>query len=217
MGISGVTGGGADDARNRTVTGGNVIQPGGKRLADTFSEMICDRKEEFYVKVKNGTMEPSIPIGAGSYTEKEWDKILKRFDAVQEALREAAGLETDEAKERSREKAADKVADVTDTVVDKEEEDEEETGADLLLAQYVTCTYPAEDPEEEDDVYIIIYDSEGIRCLNKTTGQYEWSIRFTDECQLDKVKTIMGGLSASDDLASACREGFWQKCLEDLH
>lgn len=222
MGISGVTGGGADDARGRTVIGDDVTQAGvrsdkrlgaggkethavRKRLTETFSEMIEDRKEEFYVKVKNGTVEPSIPIGAGTYTEKEWDKILKRFDAVQEALREAAGLETDEKKGRSKDGSKDEVTD-----------DEEEDGADLLLAQYVTCTYPTEDPEKEEDVYMIIYDSQGIRCLNKTTGQYEWSIKFSDESQWGNVKAIMSELAVRDDLSTACRETFWREYLEGL-
>lgn len=246
MGISGVTGGGADDARGRTVMGDDVLQAGvrpdkrpgaggkethavRKRLTETFSEMIEDRKEEFYVKVKNGTMEPSIPIGAGTYTEKEWDKILKRFDAVQEALREAAGLETDEKKGRSKDSSKDEVTDeeaddvmdylvylVKNDVKKGEKDDEEEDGVDLLLAQYVTCTYPADDPEKEDDVYMIIYDSQGIRCLNKTTGQYEWSIKFSDESQWGSVKTMMSELAASDDLSTACQETFWREYLEGV-
>ncbi len=238
MGISGVTGSGSDDARGRTVTGDDAMRQaaGGKetsaekkRLTQTFSEMIRDRKKEFYVKVKNGTMEPSIPIGAGTFTEKEWDNILKRFDVVQEALREAAGLETDETEEKSEDETTGKVTDedaddvmhylkckIKGHIKDRKKGDEEVEGADLLLAQYVTCTYPTEDPEKEDDVYMIIYDSQGIRCLNMATGQYEWSIRFTDESQLEHVEKIMSALSDNDDLSSACQEKLWRGCLEGL-
>lgn len=230
MGISGVTGGGADIARGRTVTadGGTETPAKKKRLTDTFSELIRDRKEEFYVKVKNGTMEPSIPIGAGTYTEKEWDKILKRFDAVQEALREAAGLETEEKEEKSKDETTGKVTDkdaddvmeylicnVKDHLKDREKDDEEEEGAGLLLAQYVTCTYPSDSPDKEDVLYMIVYDSQGIRCLNMATGQCEWSIRFTDESQFNNVDKIMRAFSDDDDLSSACKEKFWREILLD--
>lgn len=208
MGISVVP-----DARNGSVPAGTAKKPeivresekaAQKRLPDTFSEMIRDRREEFYVRVREGKSEPSFPIGAGSYTEKEWNKLLKSFDAVQEALREAAGLEADEEKKKSL---------LAVRGDDTDEDDEDAVNAEMLLAEYTTCTCPAENPEEEDDVYIIVYDVEGIRCLNTTTGMCEWSIRFTDQSQYDGVKKYLSDSAESGDMSFACQEDFWKKFI----
>lgn len=71
-------------------TGKNLPKEG---LAETFSQLVQQKREEYYVKIKTGTTEPSYQIGAGSYTEKQWKKLLEGFDAAEDALRKAAGLE----------------------------------------------------------------------------------------------------------------------------
>ena len=46
-----------------------------------------EKSEEILEKLRNGETEESYPIGAESYTEKEWDKLLKKFDDIQEDVR----------------------------------------------------------------------------------------------------------------------------------
>lgn len=45
------------------------------------------KSEEILEKLRNGETEVSYQIGAESYTEKEWDKLLKKFDDIQEDVR----------------------------------------------------------------------------------------------------------------------------------
>lgn len=52
--------------------------------------MICisDRKSEIAKKVKNGETEESFVIGGASYTNREWDRLLKKVDDNTEAVKE---------------------------------------------------------------------------------------------------------------------------------
>ena len=46
-----------------------------------------EKSEEILEKLRNGETEVSYQIGGESYTEKEWDKLLKKFDDIQEDVR----------------------------------------------------------------------------------------------------------------------------------
>ena len=50
-------------------------------------EFLRGKSEEILEKLRNGETEVSYPIGAEFYTEKEWDKLLKKFDDIQEDVR----------------------------------------------------------------------------------------------------------------------------------
>ncbi|TCL54460.1 hypothetical protein EDD76_12064 [Kineothrix alysoides] len=52
-----------------------------------FMQQIRDKKEEILEKVKNGDTEPSFQIGSQSFTQKEWDKLLKAFDGPEEEMK----------------------------------------------------------------------------------------------------------------------------------
>ncbi len=54
--------------------------------------------QEIYDKVKNGDTEESIPIGGQSFTVKEWDKMMRRFDRIQEGIRESIEEEIEKRK-----------------------------------------------------------------------------------------------------------------------
>ena len=49
---------------------------------------IRERLGEIYDKVKKGQTQPSFQIGASSFTLKEWERFLKKFDKGQEELEE---------------------------------------------------------------------------------------------------------------------------------
>lgn len=51
-------------------------------------EFLRGKSEEILEKLRNGETEVSYPIGAEFYTEKEWDKLLKKFDDIQEDVRQ---------------------------------------------------------------------------------------------------------------------------------
>ncbi len=46
-----------------------------------------EKSEEILEKLRTGETEESYQIGGESYTEKEWDKLLKKFDDIQEDVR----------------------------------------------------------------------------------------------------------------------------------
>lgn len=52
-------------------------------------KFISDKRNEIYEKLKNGDTEVSIPIGAQSFTEEEWEKLLEKVDNITDELREA--------------------------------------------------------------------------------------------------------------------------------
>jgi len=61
-----------------------------KRLDEMdLRKFISDKKNEIYEKLKNGDTEVSIPIGAQSFTEEEWEKLLEKVDNITDELREA--------------------------------------------------------------------------------------------------------------------------------
>lgn len=51
-------------------------------------QKIREKIEELYDKVKKGETEQSFQIGASSFTLKEWERFIARFDKVQEELEE---------------------------------------------------------------------------------------------------------------------------------
>ena len=46
-----------------------------------------EKSEEILEKLRNGETEVSYPIEGESYTEKEWDKLMEKFDDIQEDVR----------------------------------------------------------------------------------------------------------------------------------
>ena len=52
-----------------------------------YMAFLREKSEEILEKLRNGEREVSYPIGGESYTEKEWDKLLRKFDDIQEDVR----------------------------------------------------------------------------------------------------------------------------------
>ena len=52
-----------------------------------YMAFLQEKCEEILEKLRNGETEVSYPIGGQSFTEREWDKLLKKFDDVQEDAR----------------------------------------------------------------------------------------------------------------------------------
>lgn len=71
----------------------------------TYREQILEKMAEMAKKIKDGTVEPTFQIGAMSYTMKEWDKLLEKFDAAEEALQEEVQAQIEEAEKQAAKEA----------------------------------------------------------------------------------------------------------------
>ena len=67
-------------------------------------EFLREKSEEILEKLRNGETEVSYPIGGESYTEKEWDKLLQKFDDIQEDVRRKMEERFRKLEEREEEK-----------------------------------------------------------------------------------------------------------------
>lgn len=59
-------------------------------LKDKTAECMAflkEKSEEILEKLRKGETEAEYPIGGESYTEREWDKLLEKFDDIQEDVR----------------------------------------------------------------------------------------------------------------------------------
>lgn len=53
-----------------------------------FAKMISDKIDDLYEKIRKGEAVPSFQIGARTFTLEEWEKFLKQFDSLQDAIRQ---------------------------------------------------------------------------------------------------------------------------------
>ncbi len=66
--------------------GTDFAATGTEKTAECMA-FLREKGEEILEKLRNGETEVAYPIGGESYTEKEWDKLLKKFDDIQEDVR----------------------------------------------------------------------------------------------------------------------------------
>ncbi|MBO5072209.1 MAG: hypothetical protein J6C32_04525 [Eubacterium sp.] len=159
-------------SKNRDSSHGDRASQKGNAVRDLFFELVQEEREELEERIKSGDSEPRYQIGASSFTETEWKKLIKSVDDVQEEMRKAA--------ERERE-------------LQKEMQQKKEV--------------------QESKLCIIVYDADGIRCVEAETGICRWFIKFTDNTQYSKVKEYMDGMAADSSPALPLNEGFWQGLL----
>ncbi len=73
--------------KKRSSTFGRLSETNGPDKTAACMAFLREKSEEILEKLRNGETEVSYPIGAESYTEKEWDKLLQKFDDIQEDVR----------------------------------------------------------------------------------------------------------------------------------
>lgn len=236
----GITGIGADYSSGNNVflknqrTGKEVSDKneGSEYTKEEMLQMISDRMEEIYEKVKNNETEPSFQIGSQSFTVKEWDRILEQFDAVQEEIREQ--MREEQAK-RQKETTTKVSVEAATSVTSKDStniakaagiavsetskaaagEIETESVMDSLVTESTTCTYPATDEQNPDEMYITWYTSDGIFCrkAGQTEG-YFWNLSLESSAQYDRVLNFLGRINADADYHFAAHESFWKDFLK---
>lgn len=88
-----------------------------------------------------------------------------------------------------------------------------EDAVNMLLAESISCTYPAADRDKEAALYVISCDAQGVRCSKAGEPGLVWEIKFTDASQYQRVVDYMHSLNTEDDLSFACLEEFWRDFL----
>ena len=58
-----------------------------------YRQQLQEHMAEMLDKIKHGTIQPKIKIGAQEYTQEEWKKLLEKFDEAEEELIEQVEAE----------------------------------------------------------------------------------------------------------------------------
>lgn len=64
------------------------VNTAAKMTRPELMECISSRKNEIAEKIKTGDTEPAFATGAGSYTCREWDNLIRKFDKTLDAIKE---------------------------------------------------------------------------------------------------------------------------------
>lgn len=165
-----------------------------------YAKILDEKINEIFAKIQNGDTEASYQIGSQSFTEKEWEEFLDKFDSVEEVIQELMKEEQDR-KEAGETKKEDVFTNDAST---------------LLTTESTSCVYETADPDDDDIRYITWYTEEGIFCrkAGQTEG-YEWSIAFENREQYDKVMEFIGQLPSDWNMRFAAHENFWNDFLND--
>ena len=170
-----------------------------EKITDYY-EFIKQKIEELFVKIQNGDTEPTYQIGSQSFTEKEWEEFLDKFDSVEEAIQE---LMKEEQARKETEEAQKEGMVINDA-------------STLLTTESTSCVYETADPDDDDIRYITWYTEEGIFCrkAGQTEG-YECSIIFENKEHYDKVMEFIGQFPSDWNMRFTAHENFWNDFLND--
>ncbi len=81
-----------------------------KAAAGDYREQIREHMEEMLDRIRHGTIQPKIAIGAQEYTQEEWKKLLEKFDDAEETLQEQIAEEIEKLKEQAEKEQIEKEA-----------------------------------------------------------------------------------------------------------
>lgn len=115
----------------KTLTDNNKIA---KEKKEDYQKILHEKIQEMFKKIQNGETEPSYQIGALSFTEKEWDIFLEKFDSLQDAIKKLVKAEQ-EKKEQLEEIIAEK-------------------DSNVLVSEFITYTCPSKNPNDKNTLYI---------------------------------------------------------------
>lgn len=173
----------------------------------SYREQILEKMEEMAENIRKGTIQPKFQIGAQAFTVKEWEKLLEKFDAAEEALQEAVQAHIAEAEKQAEKEAVRNAAGT----------DPEETAA-LLTNEITKCSYPTDDPNRKH-WYITCYGQDGISCKEayfdgtRWVNRDLWSLSYTEKGQYEKVMSFLQRFPQDANLRFAAHENFWKDFL----
>lgn len=174
-------------------------EPAGTGEPKSCREQILEKMEEMAQNIKRGTIQPKFRIGAQEYTIKEWEKLLEKFDAVEEEVLEETEAHVEEVKQQAEE------TDVKDA-------------AQLLTDEVTKCSYPTDDPKKKH-WYITAYGQDGISCKEayfdgaRWINKDLWSFSYTEKGQYEKVMAFLQRFPQDANLRFAAHEDFWKDFL----
>ena len=84
------TGGSFHDVLKAQEDRSGKMQPADKQSGSAedkdYMKQLQEHMEEMLDKIRHGTIQPKIQIGAQEYTQEEWKKLLEKFDEAEEEL-----------------------------------------------------------------------------------------------------------------------------------
>jgi hypothetical protein len=176
-----------------------------------YGQFIQEYIANIFEKVKNGDTEPTFSIGNQSFTTKEWDEFLEKFDASEDTLKALVEEEIEKRKEEEQ---------ISEGMVEKEQEKEaiSDVQMDMLTSETVQARFPLQAVDEngnrQEDLYFVAMDVNGIRCSKPGADTYEWEIVFTDESQYEKATAFMDWADEHmDNFLFSAHENFWEDYL----
>ena len=188
----------------------------------SYREQILEKMEEMAQNIKKGTIQPKFKIGAQEYTIKEWEKLLEKFDAAEEALREEVEAMIEEIKKQAeaealRREAESGMHDLKGTTYVSETTETQNVAA-LLTDEITKCSYPTDNPEQKH-WYITCYGQDGISCKEayfdgtRWVNKDLWSFSYTEKGQYEKVMAFLERFPQDANLRFAAHENFWKDFL----
>lgn len=188
----------------------------------SYREQILEKMEEMAQNIKKGTIQPKFKIGAQEYTIKEWEKLLEKFDAAEEALREEVEAMIEEIKKQAeaealRREAESGMHDPKETTYVSETTETQNVAA-LLTDEITKCSYPTDNPEQKH-WYITCYGQGGISCKEayfdgtRWVNKDLWSFSYTEKGQYEKVMAFLERFPQDANLRFAAHENFWKDFL----
>lgn len=190
----------------------------------SYREQILEKMEEMAQNIKKGTIQPKFRIGAQEYTIKEWEKLLEKFDAAEEALREEVEAMIEEIRKQAeaealRREAESGMHDPKETTYVSETTETQNVAA-LLTDEITKCSYPTDNPEQKH-WYITCYGQDGISCKEayfdgtRWVNKDLWSFSYTEKGQYEKVMAFLERFPQDANLRFAAHENFWKDFLAD--
>lgn len=188
----------------------------------SYREQILEKMEEMAQNIKKGTIQPKFKIGAQEYTIKEWEKLLEKFDAAEEALREEVEAMIEEIRKQAeaealRREAESGMHDPKETTCVSEITETQNVAA-LLTDEITKCSYPT-DNSEQKHWYITCYGQDGISCKEayfdgtRWVNKDLWSFSYTEKGQYEKVMAFLERFPQDANLRFAAHENFWKDFL----
>lgn len=169
-----------------------------EEIEPDYRKLLREKIEELSEKIRNGDTEPTFRIGSQSFTEKEWDKLLERFDSAEEAIREAMREEHTKREE----------------VAEQARSQKQEDAVKALTTPSTSVTEPSQEQGGEPVMHVIWYTEEGIFC--RRSGQiegYEWTLPLSGKEEYDKIIDFLNRTDPEADTSYAADRKFWEDFL----
>lgn len=185
-----------------------VSEPHTEGTEIEYQQFIQEYIEKLFVKIENGDIEDTYQIGKSSFTLKEWEKFLEKFDSAEDALKRLVDKESEEAKAMRTEATGE--TQEADSITNMQ--------MNMLVSETVQARFPLQEVDEEgkhkEEMYLIAVDKDGIHCSKAGQDKYEWEILFTTESQYENATEFLNYAGEfMDNFLFAAHENFWEDYL----